>query len=148
MRGISWLAAKPVSFSRKTLLLGVSNVCIANRLRNGLSGIRIPVGERDFSFLHTVQAGSGHTQPWVLWLPVFFFTGIRPGHGVNHSLPSTAEVKEWVALYPYAPSLPSWRDQGKLHPYLYIEARLQRANICLQNWIIKALRMIGWSIFF
>jgi len=30
------------------------------------------------------------------------------GHGVDHPPPSSAEVKERVALYLYSPSGPSW----------------------------------------
>jgi hypothetical protein len=32
----------------------------------------------------------------------------RPGHGVDHPPPSSAEVKERVELYLYSPSGPSW----------------------------------------
>jgi len=37
------------------------------------------------------------------------FPGIkRPGRGVDHPLLPSAEVKEWVGLYLYSPSGPSW----------------------------------------
>jgi len=32
----------------------------------------------------------------------------RPGRGVDHPPPSSAEVKERVELYQYSPSAPSW----------------------------------------
>ena len=34
--------------------------------------------------------------------------GKRPGRGVNHPPPSSAEIKERVELYLYSPSVPSW----------------------------------------
>ena len=37
------------------------------------------------------------------------FRGVKqPGRGVDHPLPSSAEVKERVELYLYSPSGPSW----------------------------------------
>jgi hypothetical protein len=38
--------------------------------------------------------------------------------GVNHTPPSSAEVKELVELYLYAPSGPSWPVLGQIHLYL------------------------------
>jgi hypothetical protein len=37
-----------------------------------------------------------------------FLVAKRPGRGVNHPLPSSAEVKERVELYLYSPSELSW----------------------------------------
>jgi hypothetical protein len=43
------------------------------------------------------------------------------GREVDHSLPSSAEVKEWVELYLHSPNTPSWRGaplggaQGQLY---------------------------------
>ena len=43
----------------------------------------------------------------------------RPGHGVDHPPPSSAEVKERVELYLYSPSGPSWPFIGWTLLYLY-----------------------------
>jgi len=41
------------------------------------------------------------------------FPGLkRPGRGLNHPLPSSAEVKERVELYLYSHSGPSWSVLG------------------------------------
>jgi hypothetical protein len=40
----------------------------------------------------------------------------RPGRGVNHPLPSSADVKERVELYLYSPSGPSWHVLGWILP--------------------------------
>jgi len=41
------------------------------------------------------------------------FPGVqRPGHGIDHPSPSSADVKERVELYLYSPSGPSWPDLG------------------------------------
>ena len=37
----------------------------------------------------------------------------RPGCGVDHPPPSSAEVKERVELYLYSPYMPSWLGQGE-----------------------------------
>jgi len=44
------------------------------------------------------------------------FPGVkRPGRGVDHSLSSSAKVKERVELYIYSPSGPSWSVWGELY---------------------------------
>jgi len=53
------------------------------------------------------------------------FSGVkRPGRDVDHPSPSSAEVKEKVALYPYSPFGPSWPVLARILPlpftrYLY-----------------------------
>jgi hypothetical protein len=57
-----------------------------------------------------------HTRPYRLWGPPNLpyngyrvFPGLkRPGCGVDHPPPTTAEVKESVELYLYSSSGPSW----------------------------------------
>jgi hypothetical protein len=36
----------------------------------------------------------------------------QPGHGINHSPSSSAEVKKRVELYLYSPSMTSWQVIG------------------------------------
>jgi hypothetical protein len=48
------------------------------------------------------------------------FLGVkRPGRGVNHPTPSSAEVKERVELYLYSPSGPSWPVLRRTLPSLH-----------------------------
>jgi hypothetical protein len=70
--------------------------------RNGMEGpeMRIPTGPwGPPSLLHNGYRVS--------------FPGVkRPGRGVNHPPPSSAEVKERVELYLYSPSGSSWSVLG------------------------------------
>jgi hypothetical protein len=46
------------------------------------------------------------------------FPGVkRPGRGVDHPPPTSAEVKERVELYLYSPSGPSWPVLGRTLPF-------------------------------
>ena len=61
------------------------------------------------------------------------FPGVkRPGHGVNHPPPSSAEVKERAELHLYSPSGPSWPVIGRTLPFtrdLKIKSHVgQRSN--------------------
>jgi len=50
------------------------------------------------------------TEPPILWVAGSLSLGVeRPGHEVDHSLPSSAEVEECVELYLHSPNMPSWR---------------------------------------
>ena len=70
---------------------------------------KIPVGARFFS---PVQTGTGnHAVSYKM--STGSFPGLkRPGRGVNHPSPSSAEVKERVELYLYTPSVPLWQVIG------------------------------------
>jgi hypothetical protein len=57
--------------------------------------VRFPAGAGNFSIHHRVQNGSGTTQPSIQWVPGALSLGIeRLGREADHSLPSSAEVKE------------------------------------------------------
>jgi len=74
-------------------------------LRAGRSEDRIPVGAR---FSSPVQTGS-EAHPASYTMGTASFPGLkRPGRGVDHPPPSSAEVKETVQLYFYSASRPSW----------------------------------------
>jgi hypothetical protein len=50
---------------------------------------------------------------WKYTMGTGSFPGVkRPGRGVNHPPPSSAEVKERVEIYLYSPSGPSWPVLG------------------------------------
>ena len=57
------------------------------------------------------------TRPdWPWGPPSHLYTAYRPGRGVNHPLPPSADVKERVELYLYSPSRPSWPVLGRNLP--------------------------------
>ena len=69
-----------------------------NSLRIGRSGDRIPVGTR---FAAPVQTGPG-AHPVSYTMGTGSFPEVkRPGRGVDHPPPYSAEVKERVSLYLY-----------------------------------------------
>jgi hypothetical protein len=69
---------------------------------------------RDFS--QPSRPPLGPTQPPIQWVPGLFPGVKRPGRGVDHPPPSSAEVKETVELYLYSPSGPSWPVLGSNLP--------------------------------
>jgi hypothetical protein len=76
-----------------------SSVGIATRY--GLEGpgieFSVPVQTGSGVYLASCTMGTGS------------FPGVkRPGRGVEHSPPSSAEIKERIELYLYSPSGPSW----------------------------------------
>ena len=60
------------------------------------------------NFPHTSRTAQGSTQPPIQWVPGLFPGVKRPGRGVDHPHPSSAEVKERVEIYLYSPSEPWW----------------------------------------
>jgi hypothetical protein len=73
----------------------------------GRSGFGSRQGQ-DFSILHSLQMGSEATQPAIQWVSGALFPGVT-GQGVesDHSLPSSAEVKNDRAIPPLPP-MSSW----------------------------------------
>jgi len=60
------------------------------------------------NFPHPSSPALGPTQPPMEWVPGVSRKVKRPGRGVDHPPPSSAEVKERVELYLYSTSGPSW----------------------------------------
>jgi hypothetical protein len=69
-------------------------------LRTVRSGDLIPGGGgRDFP--HPSRPAPAPTQPPIQWVPGLLPEVERPGRGVDHPPPSSAEVKERIELYSY-----------------------------------------------
>jgi hypothetical protein len=63
-------------------------------LRAGWSGVRIPAGTENLTLHHLVQTGSGaHLASYPMGTRGFCPEVKRPGREADHSLPSTAEVR-------------------------------------------------------
>ena len=89
----------------QTILGRDSSVGMATSYGLDLSGDRIPL---EASLSAPVQtAPRAHSAPCTMGTGSF--PGVkRRGRGIDHPPPSSAEIKEWVELYLYSPSGPSW----------------------------------------
>ena len=87
-----------------------SSVGIATRYGLDGPGIESRWGGGDLP--HPSRLALGPTQSLIQWVPVISPGVKRPGRGVDHSPPSSAEVKERVELYLYSPSGPLWPVLG------------------------------------
>jgi len=82
------------------------NSSVGTATRYGLDGRRSnPDWGPDIP--HPSRLALGPTQPPIQWVPGLSRIK-RPGPGVDHPPPSSAEVKERVDLYLYFPFGPSW----------------------------------------
>jgi hypothetical protein len=63
-----------------------------------------------FLFTPVSRTALGPTQPSIQWVPGALSPGVkRPGRESDHSLPSSADVKECVELYLHSSDTSSWR---------------------------------------
>jgi len=84
----------------------LSVVDIATRYGLDRPGIESRWGAR---FSPPVQTGPGtHPASYTMGTGSLSWGVKRPGCGIDHPLPPTAEVKERVELYLYSPSGPLW----------------------------------------
>jgi hypothetical protein len=82
--------------------------CGSDLLRAGRSGDRIPIGARFFAPVHNRP----EAHPTSYTMGTRSFSGVkRPGRGVDHPPPPSAEVNE-IELYTFSPSGPSWPVTG------------------------------------
>ena len=93
-----------------TLLLFMKTLILATRYGLEGPGIESRWGRGDLP--HLSRPALGPTQPPIQCYRVSFQAVKRPGRGVDHPSPSSAEVKESVELYLYFPSGSSWPITG------------------------------------
>ena len=94
-----------------------SSVGIATRY--GLDGLGIESRwGRDFP--HPSRPTLGPTQPPVQWVPGLSRGVKRPGRGVDHPPPSSADVEGRVELYICSPSGPSWPVLGRTLSFTFL----------------------------
>ena len=101
----SWSPMFLSCFNTQSLYSLDSSVRIATRYGLDCPGIG---SQWRLDFPHSSRLALGPTQPPIRWVLGHSRGLKRPGYGVNHPLPSSAEVKERVALYLYSASGPSW----------------------------------------
>ena len=107
-----------------------SSVDIATRYGLDCQGIESRWG-RDFP--RPSSPALGPTQPPIQWVPGLFPVVNRWGRGVNHQLPSSAEVKVRVELYLRSRSGPSWPVLGRTLLYLIFKNAAR-----YQAWLLAA----------
>jgi hypothetical protein len=74
------------------------------------SRVRFPAGAGNFFLTTTSRTALGPTQSHIQWVPGALSLEVkRLGREADHSPPSSAGVKECVALYLHFPNTPSWR---------------------------------------
>ena len=80
-------------------------------IRYGPDGPRIE-RQLEWDFPHPFRTSLAPNQPPVQWVPALLPGVKRPGIGVDHPPPSSAEDKERVEIYLYNYSGPSWSVTG------------------------------------
>ena len=103
--------------------------------RVGRPGDRISVGER---FPAPVQTGHEAHQASYTLVTVFLSGVKRPGRGVKHASPSSAEIKERVELNLHFPSGPSWPVLGWTLPAV-MSVSLTRTGCKATNNYVNAI---------
>jgi hypothetical protein len=108
-------------------------------IRAGRSGDRIPVETR---FSAPVQTGPGAHSASCTGVTGSFLGVKRPGRGVDHPFPSSAEVKKSVELFLPSPCGPSWRVIGwTFYPSFYRFPKRNDTFCAPCRWNqVKALR--------
>jgi hypothetical protein len=95
-----------INLAEEQLLTYFSSVGIATGLT---AGVRFPARARNFVLLHSVQTGSkAHLASYPMSTGSTFPGVKRSGREADHSLPSSAKVKDGGAMPPL-PHTSSWR---------------------------------------
>jgi hypothetical protein len=108
-------------------------------------------------FSAPVQTGPG-AYPASCTMGTGSFPGVkRPGRGVDHPPPSSAEVKERIELYLYSPSGPTWPVLGRtltlslLCGRILLERTLKKQGVgvwTVFDWDCLALKFFPYSLVF
>jgi hypothetical protein len=92
-----------------------------------------------FLFTTASRTALGPTQLPIQWVPGALSLGVkRPGREADDSIPSSAKVKERVALYLHSPNTPSWRGARLKHRDIFTlllpGKEVQNVQVWLAVW--------------
>jgi hypothetical protein len=85
----------------------------------------------------------------IQWIAGALSLGVkRPGREADHSLPSSAEVKELVEIYVHSPNTPSWRSAQLKHRDYFIFTFTFNISCYFNNCPFKvSIRSVGLVVF-
>jgi hypothetical protein len=91
-------------------------------VRSGLSGNRIPVGQRFSVIVPNVSA----SHPPSCIMVTGYFSGLKPtARGDDHTLPSEAEVVNGLELHLRLPSVAAWTCHGVIFIFTWVFLTVQ-----------------------
>jgi hypothetical protein len=115
-----WKSGKSFIFLCNWAVIAQSVQWLAMGWTIGVLGFDSRRGLGIFFFTTASRPALGPPQPPIQWVSGTLSLGVKqPGRDADHSLPSSAEVKEWVELYFHSPNTTSWhrvrlKTQGQL----------------------------------
>jgi hypothetical protein len=123
-------------YSHKSKSAIAQSVC-STRLRAGRSGFNFRRGLRIFLFTTASRPAQGHTHPPIQWVPGALSLGVKRPRQVDHSTPSSAEVKECVDLMPPLPQYVFMACCLVKHRDFTLQLRIQCTRNLIRSWLVR-----------